>query len=66
MAEVISFTSGKVRNRCCPNCGYLVTQEMAEYAKHNFDCLGCGEHKFSEFQIVETSPDVPSDGGSNE
>ena len=35
----------------CPNCNYIVAEEMFKSAKYNYECGRCGEAKLSEFKI---------------
>lgn len=46
-----------VTHRCCPSCGYLLTQHDIEAHRIDFMCPRCEEHRVSEFQAIKmTAP----------
>lgn len=52
-----------VTHRCCPSCGYLVTQLMVDLSRYNYNCHNCGKHKLSKFQPLNMSDTIVAGGG---
>lgn len=36
----------------CPGCGHLITSEQQRVKVVDFQCSGCGRHKWSTFRSV--------------
>lgn len=41
-----------VTHRCCPDCGYLMSQLEIDQLKVNLDCPRCGDRNINDFQPI--------------
>ncbi len=50
---MITKIKEKVTHRCCPNCGYIVSQIEMQCFRFNFNCPKCKKHKVDDFQPIK-------------
>lgn len=56
MDNLITAPIKKVSKRSCPDCGYIISQDVAELMARDYLCPRCQNHKYSEFEIKEFGP----------
>jgi len=45
-----------VTHRCCPKCGYLMSQMEVDLIRFELRCPRCKEHTMKEFQPIKDQP----------
>lgn len=53
MNKPAQILNTRVKTRCCPGCGYVMSQVLIEYARFDYPCPKCEEYTIDQFQIVE-------------
>lgn len=58
MGEVVRIAPA-VTHRCCPACGYVISQLQADLARINFRCPRCDQKAISDFQPMRWELSTP-------